>query len=161
MKWYVVYTIPRWEKKVAVKLANLDIEYYAPMNKVRRRWSDRYKTIEEPLFKGYVFIRLQPEKKWEVRTVNGIINFLHFEGKPAIVQDKEIDTIKKFLMEFDDVSVVDKSIEVNNEVLIRQGVLMNYKGIVVEKNGNTAVVQINSLNLQLTATFKTNNLERI
>jgi transcription antitermination factor NusG len=56
-KWYAVYTRPRWEKKVAALLLHKGIESYCPLNKVRRRWSDRTKTIEEPLFKSYVFVK--------------------------------------------------------------------------------------------------------
>ncbi|HCY90719.1 MAG TPA: antitermination protein NusG, partial [Chitinophagaceae bacterium] len=47
--WYVVYTRPRWEKKVALNLAQKGIEHYCPLNKVRKQWSDRKKMVLEPL----------------------------------------------------------------------------------------------------------------
>ncbi|MEO6221006.1 MAG: transcription termination/antitermination NusG family protein, partial [Ginsengibacter sp.] len=50
--WYVVYTRPRWEKKIAENLLRLGIEHYCPLNKVTRQWSDRKKKVLEPLFKG-------------------------------------------------------------------------------------------------------------
>ena len=137
------------------------IENYCPINKVTRQWSDRSKVVLEPLFKGYVFVRLENTKKWEVKNVNGILNFVYWLGKPAQIRDEEIDIIRKFLNEFSDVQVEAKGFVVNTEVRIKQGVLMNYKGIVVEVLGNRAVVKIDTLDLQLSAHFDKKNLELI
>lgn len=126
-----------------------------------RQWSDRKKVVLEPVFKGYVFVRLEEEKKWEVKNVPGILNFVYWLGKPAQIRDEEIDVIRKFLNEFTDVQVEARGLIVNSEVRIRQGVLMNYKGIVVEVMGNRAVVKIDTLDLQLSAHFDKKNLELI
>ena len=64
--WYAVYTRPRWEKKVASLLDDKDIVHYCPLNKVTRQWSDRKKVVMEPLFKGYIFVQVTEEKKWEL-----------------------------------------------------------------------------------------------
>ena len=160
-KWYAVYTRPRWEKKVASLLLDKGIENYCPINKVTRQWSDRKKVVLEPVFKGYVFVRLEDRKKWEVKSVHGILNYVYWLGKPAIIRDEEIDVIRKFLNEFDDVQVEAKGLVVNTEVRVKQGVLMNYRGIVVEVLGNRAVVKIDTLDLQLSARFDKANLELI
>lgn len=144
---------------MAASLSARGLENYCPLNKVRRRWSDRYKVILEPLFKGYVFVRLNPETKWEARQVPGIINFLHYNKHPALVRDEEIDTIRKFLNEFDNVEVAD--VEKGAAVRVKQGVLMNYHGIVLTRQGNKASVLIESMGLQLTATFDLANLEKM
>lgn len=157
--WYAVYTRPRWEKKVAALLLDKGIENYCPINKVTRQWSDRKKVVLEPVFKGYVFVKLEDEKKWEVKKVPGILNFVYWLGKPAFIREEEIDIIKKFLNEFSDVQVEARGLVVNSEVRIKQGVLMNYKGIVVEVLGNRAVVKIDSLDIQLSAHFDKKNLE--
>lgn len=159
--WYAVYTRPRWEKKVAALLLEKGIENYCPINKVTRQWSDRQKVVLEPVFKGYVFVRLEDNKKWEVKEVHGILNFVYWLGKPAKIRDEEIDIIRKFLNEFNDVQVEAKGLVVNSEVVVKQGVLMNYKGIVVEVLGNRAVVKIDTLDLQLSAHFDKTNLELI
>jgi len=96
-KWYAIYTRPRWEKKVNGLLVQKGIEVYCPLNKVRRRWSDRIKTIEEPLFKSYVFVRISDEERTGVRMTNGVVNFVYWNGKPALIKEKEIQTIKLFL----------------------------------------------------------------
>ena len=159
--WYAVYTKPRWEKKVAAMLLEAGIENYCPINKVTRQWSDRKKVVLEPVFKGYVFVKVEEQKKWEVKSIPGILNFVYWLGKPAVIRDEEIDVIRKFLNEFKDVQVESKGLVVNSEVRIKQGVLMNYHGVIVEVIGSRAVVKIDSLDLQLSAHFDKKNLEVI
>lgn len=157
--WFAVQTRPRWEKKVASTLDTMGIENYCPLYKVVRQWSDRKKTILEPVFKSYVFIRISDERKWEVKKVNGILNYVYWLGKPAHVRDEEINIIRKFLNEFDDISVEKKNFHLNAKVRIKQGVLMNYEGMVVEVSGNRVIVKIESMDLQLSAHFDKKNLE--
>lgn len=158
-KWYVVYTRPRWEKKVSGILMARGIEYYCPLNKVMKQWSDRKKIVLEPLFKGYVFIKIPDAQKWEVKSIEGVLNYVYWLGKPAIVKEQEIDTIRKFLQEFRDIEVVEKQLTVNSKVLIKQGVLMNFHGIIIEVAGNKAKVNIESMGIQLSAVFDKKNLE--
>lgn len=161
LNWYVVYTRPRWEKKVATTLADRGIVHYCPLNKVQKQWSDRKKVVMEPLFKGYVFVQLEEQKKWDAKLVDGILNYVYWLGKPAVVRPEEIDTIRKFLQEFEGVEVVNASLGSNDKVIVKQGILMNYKGIVLEVAGNKAKVNIESMGLQLSAVFDVKNLEVI
>lgn len=157
--WYAVYTKPRWEKKVALLLEEKGIEYYCPLNKVVKQWSDRKKIVLEPLFKSYVFVHVEEKEKWELLKISGIVNYVHWLGKPARIRDSEIDTVKKFLNEFDSVDVSETVSPVNARVKIKQGVLMNYQGILLEVLGNKASVKIESMGLQLTAVFDKTNIE--
>lgn len=157
--WYAVYTKPRWEKKVALLLEERGIEYYCPLNKVIKQWSDRKKVVVEPLFKSYVFVRVEEKEKWELLKIIGIVNYVHWLGKPARIRDSEIDTVKKFLNEFESVDVSETMSPVNARVKIKQGVLMNYQGILLEVLGNKASVKIESMGLQLTAVFDKTNIE--
>ena len=77
-KWFAIYTRPRWEKKVNLLLQEQGVESYCPLNKVRRKWSDRVKTIEEPLFKSYVFVKVSDEEKTTVRMTAGVMNFVYW-----------------------------------------------------------------------------------
>lgn len=160
-KWYVVYTRPRWEKKVAGILLAKGIEHYCPLNKVMKQWSDRKKIVLEPLFKGYIFVRLEEAVKWEIKNIDGILNFVYWLGKPAVVKEEEIDTIRKFLQEFSGVEVIERQLNVNSRVLIKQGVLMNYHGVIIEITGNKAKVNIESMGIQLSAVFDKKNLEPV
>lgn len=161
VNWYVVYTRPRWEKKISKLLDDKGIENYCPLNRVIRQWSDRKKIVLEPLFKGYLFVKLEETKKWDIKKIEGVINFVHWLRKPAVVQESEIDTIKKFLEEFDNIEVENSMIKVNTKVVIDQGVLMNFKGLVVEVLGNKARVKIESMGVDLLAIIDKNKLKVI
>ena len=160
-KWYVVYTRPRWEKKVASFLLAKGIEHYCPLNKVLRQWTDRKKLLLEPLFKGYLFVKLEEALKWDIKNVDGIINFVYWLGKPAHVKETEIVTIRKFLQEFSSVEVTERDMHVNARVVVKQGVLMNYQGIIIEIKGSRATVNIDSMGLELSALFDRKNLEQV
>lgn len=150
-KWYAIYTRPRWEKKVHSLLIEKGIEAYCPLNKVRRKWSDRVKVIEEPLFKSYVFVRVSEDGRSAVRMTNGVVNFLYWNGKPAIVKDKEIENIRKFLDEYANVELVRVELKPNQKVVITGGPLMDKEGKVVEVKHKVAKVLIESLGYMLIA----------
>ncbi len=76
-KWLAIYTKPRWEKKVYGMLQEKGVESYCPLNKVQRKWSDRIKIVEEPLFKSYVFVRVCEDEKTPVRMLGGVVNFVY------------------------------------------------------------------------------------
>jgi transcription antitermination factor NusG len=159
--WYAVHTKPRWEKKVATLLEDRGFQNYCPLNKVMRQWSDRKKAVLEPLFKGYVFVQVAEKAKWDILQINGIVNYVHWLGKPAKIRDGEIDTIRRFLNEFEDIEVTENRMQLNSTVQVKQGVLMNYKGIVLELSGNRAKVKIESMGIQLSAYFDKKNLELV
>ena len=161
LNWYAVYTKPRWEKKVAKSLSDKGVEVYCPLNKIVRQWSDRKKTIHEPLFKGYVFVQIPSEAQTIVKQVDGVVNFVYWNGKPAIVRDEEIETIKRFLGEFSEVEVEDSQPSVHTRVVIKRGILVDYEGIVVEVLGNKVKVQIESMGLKLSATVDKKSLQLI
>jgi len=159
-KWYAVYTKPRWEKKIARLLDERGIEHYCPLIKSRRQWSDRKKIILEPVFKSYVFVRIEDGQKWELKKIDGVLNYVYWLGKPAIIRDDEIITIRKFLNEFTDVQVVhDEGLSVNTAVRVKSGIMMNFKGLLLEVLGNKARVRLASLGIQLEAVFDKSNLE--
>ncbi len=161
LNWYAVNTRPRWEKKIAQVLDVKGIENYCPLNKVVKQWSDRKKIIFEPLFKGYVFVRVEEQKKWDLKRIEGILNYVYWLGKPAKIKAEEINIIKKFLNEFSEIVVEKIGLQVNQKVRIRQGVLMNYEGILLELSGSRAFVKIESMGLQLSAHFDKKNLESV
>jgi transcription antitermination factor NusG len=152
-KWYAVYTKPRWEKKVAGLLLHKGIESYCPLNKVRRRWSDRMKTIEEPLFKSYVFVRVDDSARTAVRMTDGIINFVYWNGKPALIKDREISTIKRFLDEYENVMLEKMDVGTGERVKVIAGPMMEAEGKVLEVKHKTVKVAIDSLGYVLVATI--------
>jgi len=161
-KWLVVYTKPRWEKKVNTSLVNKGIEAYCPLNKVRRKWSDRMKTIEEPLFKSYVFVKVEDAGMTEVRFVDGVLNYVYWNGKPAVVREEEIIEIKKFMSEYEDVEVSSIELKPADAVVLNAGVMMGATGRVMRMMGNNTVeVRIDSLGFILTAKFDKKTVSKV
>jgi len=150
-KWLAVYTRPRWEKKVNQLLTEKGLECYCPLNKVRRKWSDRVKIVEEPLFKSYVFVKVNSDDRTAVRMTNGAINFVYWDGKPAVIREKEIIAIKRFLNEYENVEAVPTDLKVNQRVRITNGTLMDQEGKVLDIRRKTAKVAIDSLGYILVA----------
>ncbi len=126
-------------------------ESYCPLNKVRRKWSDRIKIVEEPLFKSYVFVKVNEENRASVRMTSGAINFVYWQGKPAVIKEKEIIAIKKFLDEYENVEALPVEIRVNQRVRITKGTLMDQEGKVLDIHRKTAKVAIDSLGYILVA----------
>jgi transcription antitermination factor NusG len=151
LRWYAIYTRPRWEKKVNSILLEKGIESYCPLNKVRRKWSDRIKTIEEPLFKSYVFVKIDEGKRSNVRMTNGVVNFVYWDGKPAVIKEKEIQTIKRFLDEYENVEVVKMDFEPEDRIRVVAGPMMDQEGKILEVKNKTAKVCIDSLGYMLIA----------
>ena len=150
-KWYAVYTKPRWEKKVDKLLTEKGIESYCPLQKIQRQWSDRKKIVEEPLFKSYVFVRIPDAEQTALRKVNGVVNYVYWMGKPAVVKDREIEVIKKFLDEYENVQVEPVEVHINNKVHIKSGVLMDKEATVLSVMKNKVKVVIESIGFSLVA----------
>jgi transcription antitermination factor NusG len=157
--WYVVYTKPRWEKKVYTLLTDKNIEAYCPLNKVRKKWSDRIKWVEEPLFKSYVFVKLAAEEQPEVRMINGVVNFVYWLGKPAVVRNKEIEIIRKFLNDHDEVWTEPIALQKDTRVVIRRGAFMDKEARVVKVTNNKVRVLIESIGYSLVAIVARSNVE--
>jgi transcription antitermination factor NusG len=126
-------------------------ESYCPLNKVRRKWSDRMKIVEEPLFKSYVFVKVTDNDRTAVRMTNGAINFVYWDGKPAVIKEKEIIAIKRFLNEYENVEAIPADLKVNQRVRITNGTLMDHEGKVLDIRRKTARVAIDSLGYILVA----------
>ncbi len=81
---------------MAKRLLDKGVETFCPLVKERRQWSDRMKTIESPLLKTYLFVRIAKEERTAVRLTDGVVNFLYKNGKPLVLKEKLILTIRQF-----------------------------------------------------------------
>jgi transcription antitermination factor NusG len=160
-KWYAIYTRPRWEKKVNLLLSEKGIECYCPLNKIKRKWSDRLKTVEEPLFKSYVFVKVYDGEKTIVRMTTGVINFVYWNKKPALVKEKEIQTIKRFLDEHENIQVYPMDLKLNDRVRITAGSLMDQEGKVLDIRRKAVKVAIDSLGYILVAYIERSKLTSV
>jgi transcription antitermination factor NusG len=160
-KWYALYTKPRWEKKVNRLLSDRGMEAYCPLNKVRKKWSDRIKLVEEPLFKSYVFVHTGDEEQSLVREVDGVLNFVYWNGKPAVIREKEISDIRRFMSEYHDVQLEALHFQPQEKVIIRSGLLMDKEATVQRVLHQTVEVVIESLGYKLVAMINKSNLDPV
>ncbi|HEX3934705.1 MAG TPA: UpxY family transcription antiterminator [Puia sp.] len=157
-KWYAVYTKPRWEKKVFERLQNEQMEAYCPQNRVRKKWSDRMKWVQEPLFKSYVFVKVAEEEMTRVRMVSGVVNFVYWLGKPAAVKQKEIETIRKFLNNYSEVQAVPLDLKADSRVTIQRGILMDKSARIIKVLNSKVQVVIESIGFTLVAVVDKSNV---
>jgi len=146
-KWYAIYTKPRWEKKIANILEKKQIICWCPLQRVLKQWSDRKKIVEEPLFKSYVFVKINEEDRINVLITDGAINYVHYLGKPAVIREEEIEIIKQYLNEkeanFKIISM--DGFQEKTKVKIKQGVFMDKEGTVLRSGKRKVYVQLQSL----------------
>ena len=133
LKWYVMYTASRCEKKVADRLKERGLEVYLPIVEELRQWSDRKKKVQRPLFNGYVFVKTRRNELWECLQVPGAVKFVHFAGQHAIVRDEEIETIQRVISTGVAIETDNSEIEPGEKVRVLGGPLMDMEGECVEK----------------------------
>jgi transcriptional antiterminator RfaH len=152
--WYVVYTKPKWEKKVAEKLNEIGIECYCPLIIQIKQWTDRKKKVEVPLFNSYVFVQLEDTDRNSVFQISGIVRYLFWLGKPAIVRDEEINIIKTSLAapNLSDISVT--SIQVGDRIKLESGAFSNQDAIVQEISNTYYTLVLESLGCVLKIKYK-------
>ena len=156
--WYVLYTKPRNEKKVAERLSAAGYNVYCPLHKVKRQWSDRIKIVEEPLFKGYLFINIEEKNRDEVFSFPGTVSYLFWLRRPAIVRGEEIHTIQKWLGEYDHEDIDISDIKPGDYVRITSGQFSGEQAVLLDRSTHRAIVQLNEVGIQLSLSLSNNDL---
>jgi len=142
-KWYALYVKSRTEKKVAVELKAEGIDFYLPLEKKLKQWSDRKKWVEEPLFRSYIFVNINQKDYYRTLYVQGAVKFISFEGKAVAVPPPQIEAIKYYLAEKDPEINQTHDWEEGSEVEVMAGKLTGLYGILIQAKGNNYVkVQI-------------------
>lgn len=149
MPWFVIYTQARNEKKVALRLENIGIEVYCPLVIQIRQWSDRKKKVELPLISSYVFVNIAESEREKVFQVPGVVRYLFWLGKPAIIRNKEIEALKDSLKE-----VIFKteitSLKAGTQVNIPHGPFQGKQGTVSQVSKNSVKIILQELGILVT-----------
>jgi len=95
--WFVLYTSPRAEKKVHERISVKGYNSWLPLHRTPRAWSDRVKLVDVPLFNSYVFVQCTELDLRDLLKIYGVVRIVYYDGKPAVIRQNEIDTIKDFL----------------------------------------------------------------
>ena len=163
MFWYALYTRPRHEKQVFQELSSKGIEAFLPTYKVRRRWSDRYKVVEEPLFKNYLFVKVKDFNRgyYDTLRLYGAVAFVMFDGKPAQIPACEIEAIRR-LVESELPYDPHPYLKVGRKVRVRSGPLEGCEGILMRKKGLARLVlNVNLLQQSVSAEVDADTVEPV
>ncbi len=157
--WYAIYTRSRHENSVHQDLIRRRIETFLPLRRISRQWSDRIKSSSEPLFKGYVFVKISLLQKLDVLRVDGVVHFLS-KGDYAIpVPEKELDTVRYFLEKEIDVTPF-PYLECGAPVRVVRGLLKGAEGILMQMVGHSRlVISLHDLRQSISVEIDASNVQ--
>lgn len=139
VRWFALYTRSRHEKIVERELKKKGIETFLPLRKVVRQWSDRKKTIEEPLFKGYLFVRAPFTERFTILNTVGVVQYVRQGSEPAEVPEKDLQTIRLFLEENIEIDPF-PYLKTGERVYVRSGPFRGAEGFVVRKDSHCRLI---------------------
>jgi transcription antitermination factor NusG len=149
--WFALRVRSNYEKISGSHLRERGYEQFSPSYWVERRWSDRTKQIERFLFPGYIFCRFDPNDRFPVVTVPGIVDVVGFGKSPEQIPDAEIERVRRMVESGAAVSPY-PYMRVGQTVRIEQGPLTGVEGVLVQVKGKTRlVVSVNLLQRSVSA----------
>tara|TARA_B100001964_G_scaffold13785_1_gene14320 strand:- start:465 stop:977 length:513 start_codon:yes stop_codon:yes gene_type:complete len=160
--WYVIYVRSRHEKSVYSALLDKGIDASLPMRTVVRKWSDRKKKMQIPLFRGYVFVKIDVNiDNLNVLQTAGVVKFIGIRNKPSRIPDEQIHWMHMLVAESDTVRA-EKEIPVGQRVRVMIGPFKGIKGVVRRVGSRSRlVVLIESIMQAISIDIKPEHLEKI
>jgi transcription antitermination factor NusG len=155
--WYILYTKPGFEKKVANLLSRRNFENYCPM---KRTLNVKRRETMEPLFKSYVFIELAESDLSSIRLLDNVVNIVYWLGKPAMVKSEEIEVMKRFMNEYTKVNLEKIQLGNQNMEKLIDGDSVGKTHMVTVKN-NTVKIALPSIGYMLLAEIEKSTVENI
>ena len=152
-KWFVLYTRPNQEIKVADQLKEMKISCFCPTVIVIKQYSDRKKKVIKPLLPSYVFVFIEEERRNDVFSVFGIVRYMFWLGKPATVRESEIELMREYL------NGIYQSISITKYTRgqlykISEGIFSGRIGKVIETQKNKIKLELQSLGIIVTLRLK-------
>jgi len=160
--WYGIYVRSRHEKSVYSALLDKGIDASLPMMTVVRKWSDRKKKMQIPLFRGYVFVKIDVNiDNLNVLQTAGVVKFIGIRNKPSRIPDEQIHWMHMLVAESDTVRA-EKEIPVGQRVRVMIGPFKGIKGVVRRVGSRSRlVVLIESIMQAISIDIKPEHLEKI
>jgi transcription antitermination factor NusG len=137
--WFALQVRTRHESGVANYLHGQGYESFLPLYKCRRRWSDRVKEVQTPLFPGYLFCRFDPRDRLPVMKTPGVMQIVGVNRVPVPVDDVEISAIQTLVMS----GIPNQPwpfLQVGERVRIESGSLCGFEGILMDFKGTHRLV---------------------
>ncbi len=139
LAWYAIRTRSRHEKLVHQQLASRSVEAFLPLVERRRRWKDRWKNVDFPLFPGYCFARFPYQDRLSVVTAVGVVQVLGINGIAIPVPDHEIEAVRQLVtctLPLDPHPYLKEGMEVE----VVRGSLAGVRGILISKGARARLV---------------------
>ncbi|MCX5764677.1 MAG: hypothetical protein NTU67_08650 [Gemmatimonadetes bacterium] len=137
--WYVVWTEPRAEKKVASRIAARGDDVWLPTYTGKRRWSDRWQEVVLPLFPGYLFAKTANGGWRDLLQTPGVLTLVKHGGVPAVLHDDFVEQLRSIVAAPEGVPEPVESLSLRiapgDEVIVQEGPLKGARGSVVEVRG--------------------------
>ena len=137
--WFALQVRGRYEDTIATNLAGKGYECFHPVHKCRRRWSDRFKEVEQPLFPGYIFCRLNVIYRLPILTTPGVISIVGVAKIPVPVDETEIAAIR-LAVNSGLPSGPWPFLQIGRKVRIDYGPLCGLEGILIDFKGATRLI---------------------
>src|SRR6185312_4902832 len=156
--WYIIYTKPKCEKKVASTFTKRKIDNYLPLNRRLINSITKRKLKDELLFNSYIFANLFEADISKIKRMEGVINFVYWKGVPAIVQANEIEAIKEFTSDHHDIKLEKTRIDVTGYVRVIDGPQYLMERNILTIKNKMIKVNIPSLGFTMIAEISSENL---
>ncbi len=161
-QWYALYTKGRHEKSVDLELKKKGIESFLPLRKIKRRWSDRVTTVEEPLFSSYVFVKTGGDKATEVIRSKGAVCFVSVNARPVQIRPEVIEALKSIL---ESQIAVDPFPYLNagSRVIVKSGIFKGVEGFIARKDQKRCrlVISIDALKASISIEVDSALVEKV
>jgi transcription elongation factor/antiterminator RfaH len=138
-KWYALYVRSRYEKRAHRDLREKGVEVFLPLIEEVHSWSDRKKKVQEPLFRGYLFVKTDLHERTKILETTGVVHFVGIKGKASAIPDPQIDWLRRITGETITVRR-EPYVEVGERVRVIAGSLNGVEGIVMRTKGLSRIV---------------------
>jgi len=129
--WYAIRVRSKFERIVSTSLSGKAYEEYLPIYHARRKWSDRSKDLDLPLFPGYLFCRFDVELRLPILVTPGVISIVGIGRIPVAISDQEINAIQTMVRS----GLLLRpwpQLAVGSRVLIEKGPLKGLEGVALD-----------------------------
>ena len=155
--WYIIYTKKKNKKRVTSILTKKKIENLLMLTGKSVRSFRKIKVNYEPLFPSYVFVKTEESNLSKIRAFDSVVNFVYWKGEPAIVQEDEINAIKDFMSDYNDIKLEKTFINPNESMTMERPQSYALEGNLLTIKSKTVKVNLPSIGFTLIASLSSEN----
>ena len=138
-QWYALYLRSRFEKRVNEELQQKEVDVFLPLIEEIHIWSDRKKKVQEPLFRGYIFVKTNMHDKETILQTDGVVKFVGIREQPSPIPDNQIDWLRRIIGKPTFVKR-ENYFDVGERVRVTSGPFLGVEGFITRHQTETRVV---------------------